>query len=74
MNNSLRHFRAHAFVSDGHVPGHLITAATFEEAAISFIEQWATAEPECHVTVRDQATGEQHCFSIHLDGELTEGC
>jgi hypothetical protein len=59
---------------NGHAPSATIDAHTFEEAALSFVEAWGEPGSECRVTVRDNQTGEQHCFALHHDGALTEGC
>lgn len=59
---------------DSHPPSKLIDAWSFEEAALTFIDGWESPSSECRVTVRDDQTGEQHCFSIHHDGALVEGC
>jgi hypothetical protein len=74
MTAPIRHFRAHAVAGDGHPPSATIDASSFEEAAMTFIESWGEPGSECRVTVRDNETGEQHCFAIHHDGALTEGC
>ena len=74
MTAPIRHFRAHALAEDAHAPSATIEAHTFEEAAMTFVETCGEAGAECRVTVRDNQTGEQHCFALHHDGELTEGC
>ena len=74
MTKPIRHFRAHAMADDAHAPSAVIDAHSFEEAALTFIERWGGDGDECRVTVRDNLTGEQHCFSLHHDGALTEGC
>jgi hypothetical protein len=73
MTKPIRHFRAHA-MAEGHAPSATIDAHSFEEAALTFIEGWGEAGAECRVTVRDNQTGEQHCFSLSHDGALAEGC
>ena len=74
MTSPIRHFRAHAMAEDDNAPAAKIEAHSFEEAALTFIEGWGGPEEECRVTVRDSLTGEQHCFSLHHDGALSEGC
>ncbi len=74
MTQLIRHFRAHAMAEDSHAPSATVDAHSFEEAAMTFIERWGESGSECRVTVRDNQTGEQHCFALHHDGELTEGC
>jgi hypothetical protein len=74
MTAPIRHFRAHAMVEGGHAPSATIEAYSFEEAAMTFIETWGEPGSECRVTVRDNQTGEQHCFALHHDGALAEGC
>lgn len=59
---------------DVHAPSATIEAHSFEEAALAFIETWGDAAAECRVAVRDNQSGEQHCFLLHHDGGLTEGC
>jgi hypothetical protein len=74
MTKPIRQFRAHAEPTDGHAPSATIDAHSFEEAAMTFIETWGEAGSECRVTVRDNQTGEQHCFALSHDGALAEGC
>ena len=74
MTSSIRHFHAQARVEDAHPAAISIEAGSFEEAALVFVESFPGADDECRVTVRDTQTGEQHCFSLHHDGQLTEGC
>jgi hypothetical protein len=74
MTQPIRPFRVHAMAEDGHAPSATIDAHSFEEAAMTFIETWGEAGSECRVTVRDNQTGEQHCFALSHDGALAEGC
>ena len=74
MTAAIRQFRAHAMAADSHAPSATIDASSFEEAAMTFIETWGESGAECRVTVRDNQTGEQHCFALHHDGALSEGC
>ena len=74
MTQLIRRFRAHAMAEDAHSPSATIDAHSFEEAAVTFMEMLGEPSEECRVTVRDNQTGEQHCFSLHHDGALTEGC
>ncbi len=74
MTTPIRHFRAHVQVEDLHAPSATIDAYSFEEAALTFMETLGGSDVEHRVTVRDNQTGEQHCFSLHHDGALTEGC
>ena len=72
MTETIRRFRAQALQAEAHA--HAIEAASFEEAAIAYIERWTPAEAECRVSVQDAATGERHCFALGLDGAIEEGC
>ncbi len=74
MNQPIRRFRAHAMADNAHSPSAIIDARSFEEAALTFMESLGEPSGECRVTVRDNQTGEQHCFSLHHDGALVEGC
>ncbi len=74
MTQPIRRFRAHAMAEDAHSPSATIDAHSFEEAAVTFMEMLHDGADECRVTVRDNQTGEQHCFSLRHDGELSEGC
>lgn len=74
MTQPIRRFRAHAMAETAHSPSAIIDALSFEEAAMTFMESLGEPSDECRVTVRDNQTGEQHCFSLHHDGAVTEGC
>lgn len=74
MTSPIRRFRAHAMAEDSHAPSAIVDARSFEEAALTFIANWGEPGAECRVTVRDDDTGEQHCFALHHDGALTDGC
>ena len=72
MTNAIRRFRAQALHDEAHA--YAIDAASFEEAAVTYVERWAAAQGECRVSVQDASTGERHCFSLGLDGSVEEGC
>lgn len=74
MPQPIRQFRAHAAFEDTHAESAVIEAATFEQAALAFAERWIGEGEACRVTLRDTLTGEQHCFTLHVDGDLSEGC
>lgn len=45
-----------------------------EAAAAAFLEDWATAEDEATVIVRELDTGREHCFRIDLHTGDTQPC
>ncbi len=71
-----RLFRVHA----GHLGtahGHVVTEASFEAAAVAWLEVWPAeigSETTISVIVRDLATGHEHCFGIDLDTGAAAPC
>ena len=52
-------------------------ARSFAEAAVLFAEGWhpaTEADGAVSVTVTDCDSGEQHCFTVHLDSGDVESC
>ena len=70
-----RSFSAHCS-NDGHHRSDFVTeAASFEEAALLFVERWTGPESECRVIAIDRESGERRGFSLHLGadkGDLNE--
>lgn len=66
--------RYYAHTTSGH--GHLLEAASFEDAAITFAEAHAPMAEDDAVQVIVQAEdgGPQHCFVIHLDSGAVSAC
>ena len=57
--------------------GHVVTEASFEAAAVAWLEAWPGAigaDPTISVVVRELATGHEHCFGIDLDTGATAPC
>jgi len=61
-----RSFSAHCSNEGEHRSDFVTEAASFEEAAMAFVERWPGPEGECRVIVTDRETGERHGFSLHL--------
>jgi hypothetical protein len=74
MTVPIRQFHAHAMVEGGHAPSATIDAHSFEEAAMTFFETWGASGAENRVTVRDNRTGEQHCFALQHDSAVAADC
>lgn len=62
---------------DQRAHGHAVEAASFADAALQFVEVWHR-EPDDDRTVRiivlDEASGEQQCFVVELDGAAAHAC
>lgn len=57
--------------------GHVVAEATFEAAAVAYIEDFPLApdqSPEISLIVRDIESGREHCFRIDLDTGETTSC
>ena len=57
--------------------GHVVTEASFEAAAVAWLEAWPGeigAGAVISVVVRELATGQEHCFGIDLDTGATAPC
>jgi hypothetical protein len=64
-----RRFIVHAAHEGAH-HGHRVEEASFEAAAVAFVERWSPAldaDGEVSVVVVDQESGRQHCFRIDAD-------
>jgi hypothetical protein len=62
-------YRVHAR-DDDRSHGHAVEAASFEEAAIAFVEMWrpaVDAHNEVSVIVRETESGVELCYRIDLD-------
>lgn len=71
-----RAYRVHA-LDEAASHAHSIDGASFEDAALSFIEDWHPApddDGDVTVIVRDQETGREQCFRIDLDTGETAPC
>lgn len=68
MTGAVRAFRVRARHADGH-HGRLVSEASFEAAAIAYVEDVhpATDGDTVGVVVRDVASGHEHCFWIDLE-------
>jgi hypothetical protein len=56
---------------------HEVQGASFEEAALAFIEDWHPApddEGDVSLVVRDQLTGREQCFRIDLGAGEVAPC
>jgi hypothetical protein len=70
-----RAFTVHA--ADEARRSHRVEGASFEDAAIAFVELWSPepdAEGDVQIIVRDAETGAQHCFRIDLDSGEAAPC
>jgi hypothetical protein len=68
-------YRVHARDDRSH--GHAVEAASFEEAAIAFVEMWrppVDADNEVSVIVREAESGVELCYRIDLDGDDAAPC
>ena len=74
-----RRFYAHTR-TEGRPRDHLVPgAATLQDAAMIFAAHWlplplADHDGEVSVIVRDGETGEEQCFTVHLDSGDAEPC
>jgi hypothetical protein len=69
-------YRVHAR-DDDRGRGHAVDAASFEEAAVAFVELWrppVDADNEVSVIVRDTESGVELCYRIDLDGGDATPC
>jgi hypothetical protein len=64
----------HVALRDAPGGGLVIEAASFEAAAIDFLEREAPAGGAAIVIVCDAETGHEHCFSIDLASGAAEAC
>lgn len=54
-----------------------VSGASFEDAAMTFIELWSPApdsDGEVQVIVQEDETGRRHCFRIELAGGMAGAC
>ena len=67
-----RAFRVHARHLDTH-HARLISASSFEAAAVAYIEDLHALgdEPEIRVIVREVASGHEHCFMVDVGASET---
>ena len=68
-------YRVHARGDRSH--GHAVEAASFEEAAITFVEMWRPpvhADNEVSVIVREADSGLELCYRIDLDSGDAAPC
>ncbi len=63
----MRSFSAYCSNQNEHRSDFVTEAASFEEAAMAFVERWPGPDCECRVIVFDRHTGERHGFSVHLE-------
>jgi hypothetical protein len=71
-----RQVRVYARHVDRH-HAHVLREASFEAAAIAYLENWPHApdeDPEVEVVVRELATGHEHCFWVGLHWATTAPC
>jgi len=57
--------------------GHVVAEATFEAAAVAYIEDFPLASDhgaEISLVVRDIESGREHCFRIDLETGETTPC
>jgi hypothetical protein len=68
MQSEIRQFAVHA-AHEGAAGGHTVEGASFEEAAVNFVETWhpvESADGDVSVIVRDTETGHEHCFLVEV--------
>ena len=56
---------------------HRVSGASFEDAAMTFVEIWHPApdsDGEVSVIVQEDDTGRRHCFRIDMGSGATEPC
>ena len=71
-----RAFCVHA-LDDTRNHAHEVRGASFEEAALAFVEDWhprPDEEGDVSLIVRDQQTGREQCFRIDLDSGQAAPC
>jgi hypothetical protein len=69
-------YRVHA-LHDARSHAHEVHGASFEEAALAFVEDWHPApddDGDVSLVVRDQQTGREQCFRIDIDTGETAPC
>lgn len=69
-------YRVHAR-DDDRSHGHAVNAASFEEAAVAFVELWrppVDTDNEVSVIVREAESGVELCYRIDLDGGDATPC
>jgi hypothetical protein len=75
-NTSLqRRFSVHG-VEDAPARGHLVDGASFEDAALHYVEDRhiEAVDDEVSLLVEDCATGERQCFRVDLSTRETAPC
>ena len=76
MQAALRRFLVHA-AHEGRHRGHAVEGASFEDAAVAFVEAWSPevdAEGEVSVVVVDPEDGRTCCFRIDSETGETGPC
>ncbi len=76
MQTDHRRFLVHA-AHEGRHRGHAVEGASFEEAAVAFVEAWSPAvdsEGEVSVVVVDPEDGRACCFRIDAETGETAPC
>ena len=70
-----RRFSVHR-VEDAPSRGHLVDGASFEDAALQYVEDRhiEAADDEVSLLVEDCATGERQCFRVDLSTGETAPC
>jgi len=57
--------------------GHVVEAASFEEAAVAFVERWSPSvdhDGDVALIVRDQGDGRELCLTLDLDSGEAKPC
>lgn len=72
----LRRFAVHA-AHEGRGREHAVQGASFEDAAVAFVETWhplADGEGEVTLIVTDCETGRRHCLRIDVGTGESQAC
>jgi hypothetical protein len=75
MPHATRRFAVHAAAEPRH-RGHTVEAASFEAAAVEFLETWhpETVDDEVTLIVTDCETGHEHCMRVDAGTGETAAC
>ena len=68
-----RRFRVRSPVVEDH-HGYVVREASFEAAAIAYVEDRGVGTGEMMVVVHDLDSGREHCFRIDLATGNTQAC
>jgi hypothetical protein len=76
MQQTPNRYSVHA-ADEGRGREHLVEGASFEDAAVAFVETWhpeGDEQDEVAVIVRDCESGRETCIRVDLGSGATEPC